>query len=773
MKRRDFIKKSSSIVIGATVIPQTDDMQANGKSIYFRKHSSLQNNCPIFPYPMQCERMGEPFPVSAISFVFTNQNDLYFAHHAKKIVSGLLLPIAFQKDFAPKTSGYTVFLKHDLKGESEESYTLTVNKDSAVIDGAGDKGVLYGLMSFVQLLNDTVDGGVTLLPVQVADTPFKQWRGVHVYLPGRKYIPDFIRLIDTLAFLKMNSMIIEVGGGMQFEKHPEINTAWEQFCINMMNFPGGPRKLQGTEAYWKNSTHPENGDGSYITKEETRYIVEYARSLCIDVIPEIQGLSHAYFLTMPHREISEHPHEPFPEAPCPMNPAYYDLYFDVAREVIEVFRPRTVNIGHDEIRVLGWCPRCKGKPGEELLSYEINQLTGFYHSLGIEVFMWGEKLMDLTSYKGEKMGGVKLSRTDERGRVYHLPETWRAINLISKDIFILDWYHTMADDTSSIFHHNGFKKIALGNLRADQLKNVAKRLSVPGVVGGEASSWVLSCEDSLARDGVLTAITWCAGALWSDQYENDAFRQNNRDVVNILPSIRNTMRGCRHPVTGAAYLPKSFRVFYRGGDAPSMTMPTPKDFYLGEKIYRGFYPVRTAPSGTSFMHPGIEAIVNENVGSLVFLTACEKSVTHFRTNQYENTEGYIISMIYMFYEDGSIEPMVIRAGETTGPFSMDWGRKFPEDGRRVVAEIDEGDANATTQREPPLYVFDDNTRPTLSYLTNPVVYTAADGQEVSLYAYEWMNPHPEKKVLAVRHVKCNTTKPEQTAYLFALGGVII
>jgi hypothetical protein len=196
-------------------------------------------------------------------------------------------------------------------------------------------------------------------------------------MPARHQIDDFKRLIDMMAFIKMNTVILEVGGGMEYEKHPEINEAWVKFCKTIKAFPGlnGYKSFQGSDFYWKDSIHTELCDGSYLTKREVRDLVDYCKSRGMDVIPEVQGLSHCYYLTMAHPEIAELRDDPFPDTYCPNNEKSYELYFDVAEEVIEVFEPTTVSIGHDEIRVLGWCDKCKDKSGEELVGGDINKAS--------------------------------------------------------------------------------------------------------------------------------------------------------------------------------------------------------------------------------------------------------------------------------------------------------------------------------------------------------------------------------------------------------------
>ena len=63
----------------------------------------------------------------------------------------------------------------------------------------------------------------------VRDWPFLPVRWVHLYLPGRDQL-GFARryLRDLLLRFKFNGIVLEVGGGMRLESHPEISVGWKR-----------------------------------------------------------------------------------------------------------------------------------------------------------------------------------------------------------------------------------------------------------------------------------------------------------------------------------------------------------------------------------------------------------------------------------------------------------------------------------------------------------------------------------------------------------------
>ena len=54
-------------------------------------------------------------------------------------------------------------------------------------------------------------------------------------------------------------------------------------------------------------------------------------------------------------EISERQNDPYPDTYCPSNPRSYEITFDILDEVIDVFHPKAINIGHDEFYSICVC----------------------------------------------------------------------------------------------------------------------------------------------------------------------------------------------------------------------------------------------------------------------------------------------------------------------------------------------------------------------------------------------------------------------------------
>ena len=289
----------------------------------------------------------------------------------------------------PAEQGGTITLRRRALGA--EAYVIEVTETGACLSAATERGMGYAAATLVQLIEATESGFV--IPVQtVEDAPYLPVRGIHAYMPARRDIPEFLRIVDTLAFLKMNTLILEIGGAMEYKRHPEINEGWIEYCKIFKEYNGKAIATQRSYKFPKDSIHIETGEGDYLTEAQMKEILDYCAARHIEVIPEMPCFSHADYILYAHPEFAEDPEEPLPSFACPSNEDYYKLLFDLFDDVIRVFQPKRINVGHDELYVLGYCPRCKGKKAADLLAGDLTKIRDFLASRGVKTMLWGDKV---------------------------------------------------------------------------------------------------------------------------------------------------------------------------------------------------------------------------------------------------------------------------------------------------------------------------------------------------------------------------------------------
>ena len=122
-------------------------------------------------------------------------------------------------------------------------------------------------------------------------------------------------------------------------------------------------------------------------------MVEYCKKRMIEVIPEVPSLGHCDYLMLGNHDIAEITADPYADTYCPSNPRSYEVLFDVLEDVITVFEPNIINIGHDEYYSIGICDKCKGKSGAELFAGDIQKIYDFLKARNIKTVIWGDKLL--------------------------------------------------------------------------------------------------------------------------------------------------------------------------------------------------------------------------------------------------------------------------------------------------------------------------------------------------------------------------------------------
>jgi hypothetical protein len=430
--------------------------------------------------------------------------------------------------------------------EAADGYLLSVEPARAVVAGRDYRGALYGVSSFVQLVHRWGNGSVAVRQALVRDWPFLPVRWVHLYLPGRDQL-GFARryLRDVLLRFKFNGIVLEVGGGMRLDSHPEISVGWRRTVAEWYAHGETMDKLGegiplGTARRFAASLHVGVGGGAYVEKDDVRHLAEWADLLGLEIVPEVQSLSHTYYIASARRDVAEDPDMAWPDSYCPSNPESYRILFDVLDEYVDVLRPRRVHIGHDEWRAGAFCPRCRGKDTGLLYAEDVLKIHRHLKEKGIETWMWGDHLVD---------GHNRFAKQWSEGGVvrYEKPDTASARDRIAaatSDIHVLNWSGEEGDAT---FRKLGWPFV-VGNFAGSEERGWRARVARSGALGGEVSSWGAFEEFTLGKLQVAEAV-YSSNALWSvhDPKKEDALEH----VGHLLPGVRGTLAARPPPSFGA------------------------------------------------------------------------------------------------------------------------------------------------------------------------------------------------------------------------------
>jgi hypothetical protein len=396
--------------------------------------------------------------------------------------------------------------------DSAEGYLLSIDAAGAVVAGRDYRGTLYGVSSFLQLVHRWGKQSVAVRQGLVRDWPVLPVRWVHLYLPGRDQLGFARRYMrDLLLRFKLNGIVLEVGGGMRLDSHPEISVGWKRTVAEWHAHGETMDKLGegiplGTARRFAASLHVGVGGGAYVEKDDVRKLADLADLFSLEIVPEIQSLTHTYYIASARRDVAEDPEMAWPDSYCPSNPESYRILFDVLDEYLDVLRPRRVHIGHDEWRAGAFCSRCRGKDTGALYAEDVLKIHRHLKERGIETWMWGDHFVD---------GHNRFAKQWSEGGVvgYEKPDTTSARDLVAaatRDIRILNWSGEEGDAT---FQKLGWSFV-IGNLAGSEQKDWRGRVARHGAVGGEVSSWGAWEEFVLGKLQVPEAV-YSSNLLWS------------------------------------------------------------------------------------------------------------------------------------------------------------------------------------------------------------------------------------------------------------------
>jgi len=179
-----------------------------------------------------------------------------------------------------------------------EAYTLSVEPErGVVIEGADADGVFHGIQTLLQLFPPHAFAGqsaATVLPgVHIEDAPRFAYRGQHLDVSHNFHRKESIlRLLDRMAFYKLNKFHFQLsddeGWRIEIPELPEL-TAVGGGRAHTRDNDGVLHPTYGSGPFRDPPTH---GTGFY-TRQDFIEIIQHARDLHIEVIPEINVPAHA------------------------------------------------------------------------------------------------------------------------------------------------------------------------------------------------------------------------------------------------------------------------------------------------------------------------------------------------------------------------------------------------------------------------------------------------------------------------------------------------
>lgn len=296
-----------------------------------------------------------------------------------------------------------------------EAYKLRIDDNGIFVKAADERGAFYGAVTLkLMLLQGKQENGKAVLSgADIYDYPKYEHRGGMLdesrHFFGKEVVK---RLLDSMALLKLNKFHWHLSDDQGYRIESEV--------FPLLNERASRRAHEYLESDGHLNNHITHGGDEYFhyyKKEEIREVVEYAKSLCIDIIPEIDMPGHTVAFLSAYNNLSclKGDYETYGKNGitrdifCAGQEETYEFIEKLLGEVAELFPYKYFHIGGDEAgkghKI--WeneCPKCKKlieeqgfKNGAELQEYFSNRVNSILNSLGKTCIEWNDGFGDSTA----------------------------------------------------------------------------------------------------------------------------------------------------------------------------------------------------------------------------------------------------------------------------------------------------------------------------------------------------------------------------------------
>lgn len=301
------------------------------------------------------------------------------------------------------------------KEVATEGYNLDVTAKGIVLEASSPAGLFYGLQTIKKILPANVMAGTNYprqksyeLPVvSIQDRPAYGYRGFMLDVSRHFFTADEIkRMLDVMSYYKLNRfhwhLTDDQGWRLPMDKYPLLTTVGATAPDVVITDYRAKKQYKAGKPY---------GPYSY-TKEEIKDIVDYAKKLHIEVVPEVDMPGHFVAAMVAYPELSCDPKADRKvwdhggvsrDVLNVANPAAVKLGEDVIDQLAELFPYPYIHIGGDECPTVAWennadCRALMEKEGmknpRQLQNRFIKQMADRAAKHGKKLYVWNEALTE-------------------------------------------------------------------------------------------------------------------------------------------------------------------------------------------------------------------------------------------------------------------------------------------------------------------------------------------------------------------------------------------
>lgn len=387
--------------------------------------------------------------------------------------------------------------------QNDESYNLSVSEKQIVIKAETNIGIYRGLETLLQLI-ETNKNGAHIKSCTIEDKPRFQWRGLLIDI-CRHWIPvEMIKQnIDAMAAVKMNVLHLHL-------------TDDQGFRIESKKFP---------------LLHQLGNDGNYLSREETKEIIQYAKARGIRVIPEfdIPGHSTSWLVGYPKLASIKRDYKVatrfgiFEGSINPTSDYTYNFLDTLLTEMCQLFPDTYFHIGGDENNGLDWESNKKIKKfmvKNELKSNEA--LQAYFNRKIVSIIKRNNKIMVGWDEIFQNNIPKSIAIQSWRGKKSMLEAAQNGFPCILSNGFYLDKAHPLKH------YYENDPIPSTTNLSIEEQKMI---------LGGEATMWTELTDQTNINSRIWPSTLAVAEILWSTQSNCNA-----DELYKKTPVISNQLQ---------------------------------------------------------------------------------------------------------------------------------------------------------------------------------------------------------------------------------------
>jgi len=444
---------------------------------------------------------------------------------------------------------------------------------------------------------------------------------------------------------------------------------------------------------------PKTGAKHAWGRAELERIRDFCARHFLEVIPNLNSMGHMGWLLYRHTELRWHDDM---NMLCTCNPKSYEILTSAYDELIDIFKPRVFHIGMDEVRWRGGkqpekiksCA-CDSLPTWEQYGRWAKKLHGRLKQKGVRTMMWGDMLLV------EHGGGPKFF-------------TSRALPGLPRDILIGNWSAGVAPKGNFFFNQEcGFPAVLQANsfgVNADQSPYLTGNMF--GV--WNKSPWLSQRDRPGSQNFCYLGLIHAAEFSWNlNRTDEDVAKRVHSKYFDLREaSVLRTLALQPEPNAGKDMTPLDLG----NGEPISVSRIDFRRPAAGAPVRLAAGESKSIPFGGAaaslyFLHA--EELPDEGEQAETFRNRWQKA---------ENVWGIPVGRYEIVYDDGSLEAAPIKHTWNILPQRM--VRTLPHAYRVIGTHRLPGDARDAAN---------------------------------ALYAAQWVNPHPEKRIKEVRMV-CGDTE---------------